>query len=150
VDSGAGDEFERPFVGEPNEAEQEVDDLENGEGLYSAIEVLGEEIPEDFGPEEAFDCGGDLVWGGRVSWGFMAREGCSRSSQVELDKTRIEAPDVIKKWDTGIRLEGNVQMLAVRMMRRAQWFLMSFPMATVESERTIDRSGGNSVWVLNY
>jgi hypothetical protein len=36
--------------------------LEDGEGLYCSVEVFGEEVPEDFRPEETFDCGGYLIW----------------------------------------------------------------------------------------
>ena len=69
-------------------------------GFYGSIEVLGEEVPEYLGPEEAFDCGGYLVWRFRVS------------------RVRIEAVWFVE----------NVQIEADRMMRRAQWFLMSLPM----------------------
>jgi hypothetical protein len=35
--------------------------LEDWERLHCSVEVLGEEIPEDLGPEESLDCGGYLV-----------------------------------------------------------------------------------------
>jgi len=63
VDGGAGDELQWPFVGQAHEAEDEVYDLKSGERLDGAIEVLGEEVPEDLGPEEAFNRGTDLVDG---------------------------------------------------------------------------------------
>lgn len=62
MDGGAGDELQWPFVGQAHETENEVDDLKSGEGLDGAIEVLGEEVPEDLGPEEAFNGGSNLVW----------------------------------------------------------------------------------------
>lgn len=61
VESGAADELERPLVRETGEAEDEIYDLQNGDGFDGAVEVGGEEVPEDLGPEEAFDCSGDLV-----------------------------------------------------------------------------------------
>jgi len=57
----AGDESQWPFPGEDNDTKEEVDDLEDGDRLYGSIEVLGEEIPEDLGPEETFHCSSDLV-----------------------------------------------------------------------------------------
>jgi len=36
--------------------------LQNWNGLYGGVEVLGQEVEEEFGPEEAFDCAGELVW----------------------------------------------------------------------------------------
>jgi hypothetical protein len=61
VDGGSGEEGQRPFVGKAKDPQEEVYDLECRDGLYSAVKVLGQEVPEDFGPEEPFDCGGDLV-----------------------------------------------------------------------------------------
>ena len=57
----AGDEPERPLPGQTDESEYHVHNLEDGNGLHGGVEVLGEEVPEDFGPEEAFEGGGDLV-----------------------------------------------------------------------------------------
>jgi len=37
----AGEEAEGPFPGEHEDAEDEVDDLEDGEGLHCAVEILG-------------------------------------------------------------------------------------------------------------
>ena len=42
----------------------EVEDLEDRERFHGRVEVGGEEIPEDLGPEETFEGGGDLVDGG--------------------------------------------------------------------------------------
>jgi len=44
--------------------------LKHRKRLYCAIEVLGEEVPEDLGPEKGFDCGGYLVLE-IVSWATM-------------------------------------------------------------------------------
>ena len=38
--------------------------MEDREGLDSGVEVFGEEVPEDLGPEEAFEGGSALVDGG--------------------------------------------------------------------------------------
>ncbi|KAH6610863.1 hypothetical protein Trco_000883 [Trichoderma cornu-damae] len=65
VDAGAGNEGEGPFQGEHGHAQEQVDDLEDGGGLDGGVERLGEEVPEDLGPEEALDSGANLVWLGR-------------------------------------------------------------------------------------
>jgi hypothetical protein len=70
--------------------------LQDGDGLDGAVEVLGQEVPEDFGPEEAVEAGGDLVWRGL-------------------------------EGGIGSAWEVHVQIAAVRMMSRAQWFLINFP-----------------------
>lgn len=61
VEGGAGNEAERPVPGEHDETGEEVEDLEDRHRLDGAVEVLGQKVPEDFGPEEAVDGGGDLV-----------------------------------------------------------------------------------------
>jgi hypothetical protein len=61
VEAGACEEGKWPFPHESDEAENHVDDLEYGEGLDGAIEVFGEEIPEDFRPEEGFERGCYLI-----------------------------------------------------------------------------------------
>jgi hypothetical protein len=61
VDAGAGDEGKRPLQGDHSQTEEQVDDLEDGDGLDCGIERFGEEVPEDLGPEEALDGGADLV-----------------------------------------------------------------------------------------
>lgn len=55
-------EGEGPFPREDENAEEEVDDLEYWEWFHGGVEVGGEEVPEDFGPEETFEGGGDLVY----------------------------------------------------------------------------------------
>ncbi len=62
VHGAAGDERQRPFPGETDDAQDEIENLEDGDGAHSAVEGFGEEIPEDLGPEEPFQGGGDLVW----------------------------------------------------------------------------------------
>ena len=62
MNSCASDESEWPFPAEHDDAEDEVDDLEDGEGLHCCVEVFGEEVPEDFRPEESFHGGGYLIW----------------------------------------------------------------------------------------
>ena len=59
----AGQVPERPFPGEAEDAEEEVEALEDGDGFDDGVEVDGEEVPEDLGPEEAFYGGGNLVCG---------------------------------------------------------------------------------------
>lgn len=38
--------------------------MEDGDGADGVVEIGGEEVPEEFGPEETFDAGDDLVGGG--------------------------------------------------------------------------------------
>lgn len=47
-DEGAG-----VFPPQREEAEEEVEGLQDREGLYGGVEGLGQEVPEDFGPEIA-------------------------------------------------------------------------------------------------
>lgn len=90
-----------PFPGETNDTENYIEDLQDRNGLDGAIEVLGEEIPEDLGPEEAVEPSAYLVYDGKVS---------NNDSSVEV---------VMGKC--------NLQAAAVRMTRRAQWFLINLP-----------------------
>lgn len=55
------EEGKGPFPGEDEDAEDEVDDLEVGEGFDGAVEISGEKVPEDFWPEETFERGSDLI-----------------------------------------------------------------------------------------
>lgn len=106
----ASQESERPFPAEHDDAEDEVDDLENGERFHCSIEVFCEEVPEDLWPEEAFDCGGYLICWNLLVESFESNEKDSR--------------------------EGDVQMEAVRTMSRAQWFLISLPMTTKSLQKS--------------
>lgn len=61
MDAGAGEQGEGPLQGDHGQAEEQVDDLQHGHGLDGGVERVGEEVPEDLGPEEALDGGTDLV-----------------------------------------------------------------------------------------
>lgn len=67
MEGGLCDDAERPLPGCDDEPHYQVNGLQHWYRFYGAIEILGEEVPEDLGPEEAFDCGGYLVWRFRVS-----------------------------------------------------------------------------------
>jgi len=43
---GAGEEWQGPFPAEAEEAEEQVYDLEDGDGAHAVVEVGGEEVPE--------------------------------------------------------------------------------------------------------
>lgn len=51
---GPREVFERPFVRQRYDADDEIDDLEDGDGFHGEIKVLGEEVEKELGPEEAF------------------------------------------------------------------------------------------------
>jgi len=53
---------QRPLPEEYEDAQDEVDDLEEGYRFHGAIEVFGEKVPEYLGPEEAFYGRGDLIY----------------------------------------------------------------------------------------
>lgn len=61
VHHAAGDEGGWVFPAEGEEAEQEVEALQDGDGFDGRVEGLGEEVPEDFGPEVGVQGGGELV-----------------------------------------------------------------------------------------
>lgn len=61
VQAGPREEAERPLEREQDEAEDEVDGLQDGDRLDGRVQRLGEGVPEDLGPEVALDRGGDLV-----------------------------------------------------------------------------------------
>ena len=46
---------ERIFPAYAQQAEEEVDDLEDRDRAHAGVEVGGEEVPEEFGPEETLD-----------------------------------------------------------------------------------------------
>ena len=52
---------EGPFPCETEDTEEKIYDLEDGGRLDGTIEVLCQEIPKDFWPEEALEGGSDLV-----------------------------------------------------------------------------------------
>lgn len=49
---------QRPFVGEAHERDGDVEDLQDGDGLDGGVEVFGQEVEEEFGPEEGFEGAG--------------------------------------------------------------------------------------------
>lgn len=62
---GVDEGLERPLPGDGQQGEDQVDDLQGGEGLDGRVEGFGQEVPEDLRPEEAFERGGQLVDGRR-------------------------------------------------------------------------------------
>jgi hypothetical protein len=61
VEAGAGEEAQRPFPCEEDQAKDEVDGLEDWYRFDGRIERLGDEIPEYLGPKVPFHGGSDLV-----------------------------------------------------------------------------------------
>lgn len=99
-----GEVLERQLPCDAEDTEEEIDDLEDGYRLDSAIEVLGNEVPENLRPEEALYRGGDLV--------------CQ-----QLAKATIRQVVTLGSCNSHID--------AVIMISRAQWFLMSLPISTI-------------------
>ena len=64
MDGRAGDELHGPLPGQADDAQEQVDHLQGGDGLDGAVEVFGRKVPEDLGPEETLDGSGDLIGGG--------------------------------------------------------------------------------------
>ena len=54
------EELQRPLPGEAEQTHDKVEDLEDGDGLDGAVEIMGHEVPENLGPDEAFDRAADL------------------------------------------------------------------------------------------
>ena len=106
VQPRAREEGERPLPREADDAQEEVYNLENGEGLDGRVEVLGQKVPEDLGPEEGLERGGYLVCGVFVSllFGWFGR---------------------VFLWDLG---SGDLHAAAVKTISLAQWFLINLPM----------------------
>lgn len=83
MEAAAGEKGEGPLEGEQAEAEDEVDYLQNGYGPDGNVKVAREKVPEDLGPEEAFDgcrylvCAWLLAFGHRHS-GARERTNCGR------------------------------------------------------------------------
>ena len=61
VQARARQRSDRPLPGEGAERHEQVDDLEDGEWPHGAVEVFGEEVPEDLRPEEAGEGGESVV-----------------------------------------------------------------------------------------
>lgn len=66
VDGPAGDKFQRPLVGEDEEAQRQVDRLQIRIGFHGQVEVLGVKVEKDLGPEVGVDRGCDVVCEARV------------------------------------------------------------------------------------
>ena len=109
----ARDVLERPLVGEGEDGEDEVDGLQDGDGLDGGVEVLGQEVEEEFRPEVGFEGRGDVVW-------RMEGDG---------QYVRFVSPGCVGYFD--------VQADAARTMSRAQWFLMSLPMLLLRVLRAV-------------
>lgn len=50
----AGNPPQWPLVGEANECDDDVEDLQDGDGFDGGVKVFGQEVEEEFGPEEGF------------------------------------------------------------------------------------------------
>lgn len=61
MDSCARDELQRPFPRDANQPQDNVEDLKDGNGFDCGVEVLGEEVPEYFGPKEPVYSSANLV-----------------------------------------------------------------------------------------
>jgi hypothetical protein len=46
--------LERPLPCQCRYTQDQIDDLEDRDRFDGAVEVVGDEVPEDFGPDEAF------------------------------------------------------------------------------------------------
>lgn len=53
--------FERPFVSQRYDSNDEIDRLKYGYGFDCCVEVFGQPVEEEFGPEKAFQRCSDLV-----------------------------------------------------------------------------------------
>lgn len=61
MECAAGDKPEGPFQRHHEETKQQVDELQDRYRFDGTVEGLGEEIPEDLGPKEAFYGGSYLI-----------------------------------------------------------------------------------------
>ena len=52
---------ERVFPCETQNAQEQVNDLQDGNRAHSTVEVGGQKVPEDFWPEEAFESSSNLI-----------------------------------------------------------------------------------------
>lgn len=53
---------QRPLEREQEDAQDQVDGLQDRVGLYGNVEVFGQEVEEDLWPEDAFERSCYLVW----------------------------------------------------------------------------------------
>lgn len=93
MDEGAGHEAERPLPRQPCEAEDEIGDLQDRDRLDSAVKGLGQEVPEDLGPEEALKSSGDLVWAFIMLVGRFATVTCVRYGKRARTSCRGEGDE---------------------------------------------------------
>ena len=83
METTASKQANGPFPRQTQHAHEEVDDLQGGNRLDGAVEVLGQEVPEDLGPEEGFNGSAYLV--------------CGRVSQQVDTKNRFQNGDTHKQ-----------------------------------------------------
>ena len=55
-----GHEFQRPLHRESEETKANVDDLQVRHRVDQDVEIIGEEVPENLGPEETLDTSANL------------------------------------------------------------------------------------------
>jgi hypothetical protein len=67
VQCRSGHETKGPLKCEHKESEDKIDSLQHGNRFDGSIEGLGEEIPEDLRPEEAFNSSSNLIYSFYVS-----------------------------------------------------------------------------------
>ena len=73
MDHGTSELLQRPFPREAYYPKDDIKDLQDRDRFDSAIKVLGQEVPEDLGPEEAVDASGDLIWRKDATCGQLSR-----------------------------------------------------------------------------
>lgn len=61
VEGSGCEDSQWPLPGCDDDPHYEINGLQHWYRFYGSVQVLGEEVPEDLGPEEAFNCGCDLV-----------------------------------------------------------------------------------------
>jgi hypothetical protein len=61
MESRPSNDTQRPLPSEHDNAKDQIDNLQRGERLHGEVEIFGEEVPENLGPEKSFDCGCYLV-----------------------------------------------------------------------------------------
>jgi len=93
--AGEAEDVEGPLVAERDEAEQQVERLEDGDGLHGAVEVVGEEVEEDLGPDESFYAGGYLIWESRQVWGCFVKFGWRGFSRTDCCRHDDEPRPVV-------------------------------------------------------
>ena len=72
VKGTALEEAKRPLKRNGEDAKHEVQQLQHRYRLDGRVEVAGGKVPEDFGPEEAFNGGSNLVCEGRMDVSLLS------------------------------------------------------------------------------